>query len=126
MNDGGYSTCPICKRYWRITMFDDCMLPACGCYGSDVSVKNPNRICESCGMKHVHSCPKMNEEKPMLKSQNSRFVLVFVSFFVITISIGGYFANKNGAFGFYSLLWTGILVAFILMISVSSWIGRGD
>ena len=93
---------------------------------SDVSVKNPNRICESCGMKHVHSCPKMNEEKPMLKSQNSRFVLVFVSFFVITISIGGYFANKNGAFGFYSLLWTGILVAFILMISVSSWIGRGD
>jgi len=62
----------------------------------------------------------------MLKSQSSRFVLVSVSFFVITISVGGYFANKDGALVFYLGLWTGIIVAFILMFSVSSWIGRGD
>ena len=62
MNDGGYSTCPVCKRHWLITVFDDCMLPECGCFGNDVSTHNPNRICESCGMKHVYICPKMIEE----------------------------------------------------------------
>ena len=62
MIDGGYSTCPICNRYWLITMFDDCMLPACGCYGNDVSADNPDRPCHSCGLKHALSCVKMNEE----------------------------------------------------------------
>ena len=61
MINAGYSICPICKRKWLVTMFDDCLLPACGCYGDDTSANNPNRPCESCGIKHALSCEKMKE-----------------------------------------------------------------
>jgi len=59
MNDAGYSTCPICNRDWHVKLFDDCLLPACGCYGDDTSANNPNRPCESCGIRHAMNCPKM-------------------------------------------------------------------
>jgi hypothetical protein len=48
-NAGG-STCPICKRTWLVTPWDDCFLPSCGCYGTDASTGD--RPCESCGMAH--------------------------------------------------------------------------
>jgi hypothetical protein len=55
----GYSTCPICKRSWLVDIFDDCLLPSCGCYGEDTSADNPNRPCEDCGIRHALKCEKM-------------------------------------------------------------------
>src|SRR5262249_43831460 len=54
----GESTCPVCKRHWVVTPSDDCLLPACGCFGSDTSPANPTRPCESCGMAHAFNCSK--------------------------------------------------------------------
>lgn len=54
----GESTCPVCDRTWTVTPFDDCMLPACGCYGDDTSAANPHRICHRCGLAHARRCPK--------------------------------------------------------------------
>lgn len=52
MRDANISTCPICCRTWLVEMFDDCMLPSCGCFGDDVSAANPSRPCEACGISH--------------------------------------------------------------------------
>lgn len=59
MKDEGYSTCPICGRHWLVTMFDDCFLPVCGCYGNDASAANEHRPCEDCGYHHALTCDKM-------------------------------------------------------------------
>ena len=50
--NAGMSTCPVCERSWLVTPANDCLLPACGCFGSDTSEKNPRRPCEACGLKH--------------------------------------------------------------------------
>ena len=47
--------CPICGRVWTPTMFDDCLLPACGCFGSELDRQTP---CEPCGLAHAWNCPK--------------------------------------------------------------------
>ena len=52
----GTSICPICKRMWLVTPFDDCLMPTCGCFGDDVSHKNKNRLCERCGIQHAVNC----------------------------------------------------------------------
>jgi hypothetical protein len=52
----GTSTCPICKRKWVVRPLDDCLLPSCGCFGSDMSANNPNRPCQRCGMEHFSAC----------------------------------------------------------------------
>lgn len=54
----GVSTCPICQLTWTVTILRDCLLPACGCYGSDTSPGNPYRPCHDCGLDHALSCPK--------------------------------------------------------------------
>jgi hypothetical protein len=63
MIDAGYSTCPICNLLWQVTIINDCMLPACGCYGNDTSAKNPNRPCEPCGIRHAINCLGKIEEE---------------------------------------------------------------
>ena len=57
----GESTCPVCSRTWTVTPLDDCMLPACGCFGDDTTADNPHRICHSCGLGHVLRCPKRED-----------------------------------------------------------------
>ena len=57
--NAGMSKCPICEREWLVTPFDDCMIPACGCYGDDVGATNPARPCDECGTRHAWSCPKI-------------------------------------------------------------------
>lgn len=69
----GWSTCPMCQRRWLVTMYEDCMMPACGCYGHDTSEKNPNRPCESCGINHALNCSKLglnlsDEDKERMKN----------------------------------------------------------
>lgn len=59
--DAGMSTCPLCLREWLVTPWSDCMLPACGCFGSDTSAANPSRPCEPCGITHAWTCPHMPE-----------------------------------------------------------------
>jgi hypothetical protein len=51
--DAGESTCPICNRDWLVTPFDDCLMPACGCYGKNTGPSNPDRVCEECGLAHM-------------------------------------------------------------------------
>jgi hypothetical protein len=63
MMDLGMSKYPVCGKEWLVTPFQDCMLPACGCYGDDVSEKNPSRPCERCGFHHAVTCPKMGFSK---------------------------------------------------------------
>lgn len=48
-------TCPICNRTWRISMYDDCMVPACGCYGS-FPPETASVPCHSCGTRHAFQC----------------------------------------------------------------------
>jgi hypothetical protein len=55
----GTSTCPTCDRTWTVTPSDDCMVPACGCFGSDTSADNLTRPCDSCGTRHAWTCPKV-------------------------------------------------------------------
>jgi hypothetical protein len=55
----GKSTCPLCKTHWPVTIFADCVLPACGCYGHDASAANPQRPCLQCGTEHARTCPHM-------------------------------------------------------------------
>jgi hypothetical protein len=55
----GHSTCPLCETYWPVTVYADCLLPACGCFGEDGSAMNPSRPCLSCGSKHARSCQMM-------------------------------------------------------------------
>jgi len=57
MITAGKSTCPLCLRAWTVTPFDDCLLPACGHFGDDVS--SPNCPCERCGLAHALRCPQM-------------------------------------------------------------------
>jgi len=57
--DAGISTCPICGKTWTVTLWQDCALPTCGCYGHDTSAANRQRSCEACGIKHALSCDKM-------------------------------------------------------------------
>lgn len=59
--NAGKSTCPICGRKWLVVPFDDCFIPNCGCYGDDTSENNPNRPCESCGMRHSFICEKIGK-----------------------------------------------------------------
>lgn len=54
--NGGFSTCPGCGKRWLVTLMEDCFLPACGCYGDDVTSTNPARPCEPCGLRHVSNC----------------------------------------------------------------------
>ncbi len=56
--NAGMSTCPICHKSWLVTPFADCLMPACGCYGHDVSEKNHSRLCQNCGIQHVLHCDK--------------------------------------------------------------------
>jgi len=60
MIHAGKSRCPMCGRKWIVTPTDDCLLPACGCFGHDTSELNPNRPCNSCGLNHAFSCEKLN------------------------------------------------------------------
>lgn len=48
--------CPLCERVWTPSMFDDYMLPACGCFGDEPSRNTP---CEPCGISHAWNCPKV-------------------------------------------------------------------
>jgi len=57
--DAGWSTCPRCDRHWKVTVWDDCLMPACGCYGKDASPDNPSRLCGTCGLLHALSCEGM-------------------------------------------------------------------
>ena len=57
--NAGMSKCPVCGKEWLVTPGNDCLLPACGCFGSDTSAANPNRICEPCGMHHFANCKKV-------------------------------------------------------------------
>jgi len=63
VSDAGQSTCPMCSRHWTVTMWDDCMVPACGCYGDEVSATNPTRPCESCGISHAWTCEQMPKRR---------------------------------------------------------------
>jgi hypothetical protein len=56
--NAGESTCPMCMRVWLVTEADDCMMPACGCFGSDTSANNPHRPCHACGLAHVSNCER--------------------------------------------------------------------
>lgn len=47
----------MCNRTWLVTDVDDCMMPACGCYGTDSSEANPARPCERCAVAHTWTCP---------------------------------------------------------------------
>lgn len=53
--NAGESTCPICQRTWLVTPKDDCLMPACGCFGFDTSASNPSRPCETCGLTHQYA-----------------------------------------------------------------------
>ena len=54
----GMSTCPDCGKHWLVTPRNDCMMPACGCYGFDATEANPTRPCETCGIRHAWTCEK--------------------------------------------------------------------
>lgn len=62
--NAGTSTCPICERVWLVTPRDDCMMPACGHFGTDSSAANPSRPCESCGLAHAWKCPDIERVAP--------------------------------------------------------------
>jgi len=77
MRDGGESTCPICNRTWLVTMYEDCLLPACGCYGEDTGPDNQHRPCHSCGLEHAFSCPKMGlDEKTQRELKSSPVITI--------------------------------------------------
>lgn len=48
--------CPLCDRIWTPTILDDCLLPGCGCYGTELDRDTP---CEKCGIAHAWNCPKL-------------------------------------------------------------------
>lgn len=48
--------CTICHRVWTPTMFDDCFLPVCHCFGTEFDRDTP---CNSCGLSHAWACPKI-------------------------------------------------------------------
>jgi hypothetical protein len=56
--DAGESTCPMCRVTWLVTPQTDCLVPACGCFGTDTSASNPNRPCEPCGLAHAMAVPR--------------------------------------------------------------------
>ena len=65
----GMSTCPICRKTWLVTPREDCLLPACGCYGNDTEATNQSRPCENCGMAHAFSCRRpraANDDAPVI------------------------------------------------------------
>jgi len=55
--NAGWSTCPLCEKHWLVTPREDCLVPACGCYGDDAS--QGDRPCEPCGLNHAWSCDKI-------------------------------------------------------------------
>lgn len=55
--NAGFSVCPVCSRHWLVTPADDCLLPACGCFGHDPS--HGDRPCEACGLAHALTCEYM-------------------------------------------------------------------
>jgi hypothetical protein len=57
--NAGYAHCPVCDKVWLVTPHDDCMMPACGCFGRDTSFMNYWRVCENCGIDHAMKCDKM-------------------------------------------------------------------
>lgn len=59
--NAGMSTCPLCQRRWLVTPAADCLLPACGCFGTDTTASNPHRPCHSCGLSHALACSKTPE-----------------------------------------------------------------
>lgn len=67
--NAGYSTCPVCRRNWLVTPMDDCLLPVCGCFGSDTSERNFARPCESCGIEHFRTCTLRPQEAGEPKEQ---------------------------------------------------------
>lgn len=72
--DAGASTCPICQREWTVTPWDDCLVPACGCYGDDTSAANPARPCEPCGMNHAWACVKLEGHEERAQTPNPRHI----------------------------------------------------
>lgn len=72
--DAGRSTCPICEREWLVTPFDDCMVPACGCYGNDTSAANPARPCDTCGTRHAWSCSKIEGHERRAEHPHPRHI----------------------------------------------------
>jgi hypothetical protein len=57
-DNAGMSKCPICQREWLVIPSDDCLMPSCGCFGSDSSRENFNRPCQACGIAHWETCNK--------------------------------------------------------------------
>lgn len=77
--NAGRSTCPICKREWLVTPFDDCMVPACGCYGTDTSAANPHRPCDDCGTSHAWACSKIEgHERRVAATLQPRRIEIFL------------------------------------------------
>lgn len=69
------TTCPICKRTWTPSMFDDFCIPACGCYGDEfVLGATP---CEPCGIRHAWNCPNLKRNKGVARDENPLLVEVW-------------------------------------------------
>lgn len=62
--NAGMSTCPICHSTWLVTPARDCLVPACGCFGHDVSAANPSRPHYGCGLTHAMRCEKLKRKEP--------------------------------------------------------------
>lgn len=63
--------CPECNRVWTPTPYDDCLLPACGCYGDKLDRDTP---CESCGLSHGWTCPKIPGYEERRKNPNPQLI----------------------------------------------------
>jgi hypothetical protein len=50
------NTCPLCARQFVPSVFDDYMVPACGCFDEAEAGAYP---CENCGINHAWNCPKL-------------------------------------------------------------------
>jgi hypothetical protein len=57
----GRSRCPMCGLRWWVTPANDCLLPACGCYGNVTGPENPERPCHRCGLTHAVRCKQKAE-----------------------------------------------------------------
>lgn len=61
----GWTSCPLCHRTFWVTPRDDCLVPACGCYGTRGSATdgaNHERPCFRCGLDHGARCKKTTEK----------------------------------------------------------------
>lgn len=70
METVGQNVCPVCKREFMVTPQDDVFVPACGCFGVEVTVGA--LPCEDCGMAHARSCPNIREQRtPVIKPRRN-------------------------------------------------------